>query len=281
MAVRARLEGILVGLLGPGNAAAFRNLIDQAVREGWTAPEFEAAVYQSQEFRQMFPGIFRSDGSLRMTASEYREMSDSYRSIARTYGFRVNDARIGKLISGDVSIDEFTDRAEAIQRVSDFKPAFEQFRQALRARGISTAGLDTDQDIANFILGKGPELFYKIWEETSVGTAAKMAGINLGGKITKQIARRTPGVLSEAEMQAQMQDLARHIKTTLPMSKIQKMGLSKKDLVQLEFGGPRQAEIKQKAERILKSHEAFFQSRSHTGQTRRLGEGQQESAQSF
>ena len=208
-------------------------------------------------------------------------MADDYRGIARVYGFRVNDARIGRLISGNVSASEFTDRAEAIQRVSDFKPAFEQFKQALRARGISTAGLDSDQDIANFILGKGPELFYKIWEETSVGTAAKMAGINLGGQITKSIARRTPGVLSEAEMQAQMQQLAQNIKTTLPMSKIQKMGLSKKDLVTLEFGGKNQAEIRQKAERIVKSHEAFFAQRPTTGASRRLGEGQQESTQSL
>src|SRR3990167_5334387 len=158
---RQRLEDILIGLLGPGNAAAFRTLIDQAVREGWTSYEFEAQIYQSPQFRQMFPGIFRSDGSLRMTPSEYRTMADDYRGIARVYGFRVNDARIGRLISGNVSASEFTDRAEAIQRVSDFKPAFEQFKQALRARGISTAGLDSAQDIANFILGKGPELFYK------------------------------------------------------------------------------------------------------------------------
>jgi hypothetical protein len=229
----------------------------------------------------MFPGIFRPDGSLRMPPGEYRQLIDMYRSQARLYGYTdLTDAQIGQLIAGDVSVQEFTDRLEAVRRISEFKPAFEEFKQVLRARGISTAGLESDKDLVRFMLGQAPKQFYQIWEETAVGTAARMAGVKMGAKAQQHIARLTPGISSEAELQRQMQELARHIRTTLPLSKIQKMGLTKKDLITLEFGGPNQAKIFEKAQRILATQQAFAE-REPTGVALpQVGKIQQQRAQS-
>jgi hypothetical protein len=275
----ATLQGILHGFgIPPG---FFSDLIDQAVRNNWTTDELLAAIYGSPQFAQMFPGIFRPDGSLRMPPGEYRQLIDMYRSQARLYGYTdLTDAQIGQLIAGDVSVQEFTDRLEAVRRISEFKPAFEEFKQVLRARGISTAGLESDKDLVRFMLGQAPKQFYQIWEETAVGTAARMAGVKMGAKAQQHIARLTPGISSEAELQRQMQELARHIRTTLPLSKIQKMGLTKKDLITLEFGGPNQAKIFEKAQRILATQQAFAE-REPTGVALpQVGKIQQQRAQS-
>ena len=260
----------------------FQSLINQAVTNAWSWAQFEGAVYGSNAFANMFPGIFKADGSLRMSPAEYRSMSQSYIGTARQYGLNLNPSQIGKLIGSDVSLQEFADRATAIQRVTEFKPAFEQFKQALRARGISTAGLDSDKDIANFILGKGPKQFYKIWEETNIGTAAHLAGIGIGGQMTKSIARRTPGVLTEAQYQEHFKNLAQNLKTVMPMSRIQKLGISKRDLITLEFGGKGQDEIAQKVQRVMRNDQAFNElERSRTGRPLELGRQFQSQAQSL
>lgn len=258
---RVSFETILEGFgIPPG---PFTALIDQAVRQNWTIEELTAHVYSSPAFAQMFPGIFRPDGSLRMSPYEYRQLSDQYVSVARMYGITgLDQARIGRLIAGNVSIQEFTDRMEAIRRVTEFKPAFEEFKQVLKARGISTKGLDTDKDLVNFILGKGPKQFYQLWDELNVGLAARMAGAKISQKLVRSIARRVPGISSEAELQAQMQELARNIRTTLPLSKIQKFGITKRDLVTLEFGGPNQAKIFEKVQRIAATQGLFEQDRT-------------------
>jgi hypothetical protein len=45
----------------------FTDLINQAVVENWTTEELTARIYGTPEFHQMFPGIFRDDGSMRFS----------------------------------------------------------------------------------------------------------------------------------------------------------------------------------------------------------------------
>lgn len=243
----------------------FHDLLDRSIRLAWTPSEFMLAVYGSPQFQHMFPGIFRPDGSLRMTPYEYRSMADSYQSEARKFGItNLSQAHIGKLISGEVSATEFTDRMTAIQRVNEFKPAFDEFKQVLKARGIPTKGIDSEKDIVNFMLGKGPKQFYDIWDEMTVGTAARTAGVGIDQKTVRSIAKRLPGQADEAAMQGQFAKLAQDFKSLMPLSRIGKYGLSKQDLVNLEFGGPNQAAVAEKVNLIMKNQQAFAGQRART-----------------
>ena len=267
--------GIPIGMFG--------DLLDQAVTEGWSGNQLTMNIYASDEFQAMFPGIFRPDGTMRMTAGQYRNLADQYQSNARMYGIsNLSNAQIGKLIGGDVSVQEFTDRATAIQRVTEFKPAFEEFKQVLASRGIDTKGLDSDKDIVNFMLGKGPKQFYQLWDELSVGTAARMSGVHINQKLVKSIAKRMPGQADEAQLQSQFADLAAKMKTVMPLSKLGKYGITKRDLVTLEFGGKKQAEIADKVNRILANRGSFndSQNKAHVA-TSDFGTVQQERAQGF
>jgi hypothetical protein len=247
------LEQVLQGLGIP--LGSFMDLIDQAIREDWGVAQFSSAIYSSDTFHNLFPGIFRPDGSLKMSPLQYRSMSDQYNSLARTYGVDLDKARIGHLISGDVSAQELTDRLEAVKRLEDYKPAMEEFKQVLAERGIKGVG---DGDLVNFMLGKAPKQFYSIWEETQVGTAARTAGVHLKQGLIRKISNQLPGVQSEAQVTAGFQDLAQKIQSVMPESQYRKMGVTKKDLVELEFGGPHQAAIAEKVTNLLKTQEAFF-----------------------
>lgn len=232
-----------------------QQLVEQASREQWTSNQFIAAIYQSNTFKSTFPGIFREDGSLKMDPYQYKQQADEYQSIANRYGITIDNARIGSLINRDVSVDEFQTRAEAIGRIDENRQYFDAFKKVLEARGIK--GLNTDEEIADFLIGKGDKKFYDIWEEVQIGGAAKMAGVNLNAKMMNTISKKIPGAdtMDPAALQQSFQNLAASLRTALPQSKIQGYGLTKRDLVELEFGGPRQAAIADKVNRIMAQYQ--------------------------
>lgn len=228
----------------------FGNLIDKAVRNGWSPEHFESQVYQTPAFKRAFPGIFRGDGSLRMSPSEYRDMSDLYKELAQRYGLygELGKGRIGKLIKGNVSPQELEDRFTAIARMKEYGTAFKTFE---KLAGVNL----NDKKIYEFIMGKGPKQFYDLWEQTMVGTSAASAGVELSASEMRSIAKRVPGMQTEESVQAQFQNLAKNIKTLMPLSQLAKMGVSKSDLIELEFGGANQADIAERVDQIYRNYE--------------------------
>lgn len=232
-----------------------KNLIEQASREQWTTTQFAAAIYQSNTFKTAFPGIFREDGSMIMDPFQYRATADQYTQIANRYGIDIDKARIGNLIGRQISVDEFQTRSEAIARIDENKQYFDAFNKVAAARGMK--GLDTPEEMADFLIGRSDKKFYDLWEEVQIGGSAKMSGVNLGIKGIRQIAKAIPGEndMDPAALQQHFQNLAASLRTALPQSKIQGYGLTKRDLIELEFGGPRQAAIADRVNRIMAQYE--------------------------
>jgi hypothetical protein len=236
-----------------------RSLIEKSSREQWTPSQFAAAVYQSNTFKAAFPGIFRSDGSMIMDPLQYRAVSDQYKQVANRYGVDIDKSRIGNLIHRQVSVSEFQVRSEAIARIEENKVYFDAFNKVAAARGIK--GLNTPQEMADFLIGKSDKKFYDLWEEVQIGGAAKMAGVGLNVRNIKQIAKAIPGEedMDPAALQQHFQNLASSLRTALPQSKIQGYGLTKRDLIELEFGGPRQAAVADKVQRVMAQYEGNMQ----------------------
>lgn len=250
--IRNMLRDTLKGLgLRP---VQFNNLIDKAVRNGWAPEQFESAVYQSPAFKQAFPGIFRGDGSLRMSPQEYRSVADSYKEIAQRYGLygELGKGRIGNLIKGNVSPQELSDRFSAVQRMKQYAPAFDAFKQLV---GNQTGKKLTNENIYEFVMGKSPSEFYDIWEAASVGAAAGSAGVNISAAEMRSIATRLPGIQTEESMYSGFQELASKIKTLMPMSQLANMGVNKGDLIELQFGGPKAADIASRVDQIIRNFE--------------------------
>jgi hypothetical protein len=238
----------------------FGNLIDKAVRNGWSPEHFESQIYQSPAFKRAFPGIFRSDGSLRMSPSEYRQISDQYKELAQRYGLygELGPGRIGKLIKGNVSPQELTDRFTAISRMKEYGTAFDVFKKIVGEQ-MPQNGKLTDENLYEFIMGKAPKAFYDLWEQTMVGTSAASAGVDLSAAEMRSLAQRLPGMQTEEQLQANFQKLAKDIKTIMPLSQLTKLGVNKSDLLELEFGGPNQADIGERVDQIYRNYEGAHQ----------------------
>ena len=81
-----------------GNTASVpwvQALVDQALAQGWSVGQLETAILNSPQFEQMFPGIKRPDGSLRMNATEYRQLAEVYYNVGQDYGLGIGRDQVG------------------------------------------------------------------------------------------------------------------------------------------------------------------------------------------
>jgi hypothetical protein len=240
-----------------------RDLIDKAVRRSWTIDEFLGHVYSSETFIDTFPGIFRADGTLKMNAAEYLQAFDQYASLAQSAGIKIDKKIFGNLIAGDTSYAEFNDRVSAVESVIDNKVYLDAFRDTLRSMGISVKGMETPQDYADFVMGRSTKRFYNLYEELQVRGAAGMAGLtNLGERTVNKIVGAVESKdMSPAELEEHFKSLANKIRTVLPASQLAGLGISKKDLVTLEFGGANRDAIEDRVTQAISNYEGYFQQR--------------------
>lgn len=119
-----------------------------------------ATVRQHPSYDQHFPGIKRSDGSLRMSESEWFSTREAYSTLIREYG--LNDSlfsgRFDQLMENDVSPAELAQRLGAAysQIVSNI-PAVRQAYAAWFGDGMTDAAIFAsfiDADVADDILNE-------------------------------------------------------------------------------------------------------------------------------
>lgn len=263
------------------HAGEYANLLDLAIRKGWSRAELHNQISNSKVFKKSHPGIHDEAGNLKMTPDEYKAQKNAYNQAAHSMGLHnLSGDQIGELIQKDVSAQELGDRLEAIKRIQEYKPALQQFKLALESRGIDTKdlNLNNNEKLGDFILGLGPKRFYSIWENTQVGTAAYNAGADIKAPGQKFISKLVPGQMSESELQNKFASMAQHIQKTMPLSRIYGHKLSKRDLAVLEFGGRNkhglnQAQIGERVERILATAQAFETEKRGAYETKAGGRG--------
>lgn len=237
------------------------NLIQTAASKGWNVARFTQAVSQTPEFQQRFPGIFNDAGGLKMTPAAYMQQEKSYQNVAAQSGLNIGPGRMAYLFRNDVSPTEFQTRASAIAKIRDNADMFKSFSQQLAAEGLAPKGGLSKQDLFKFVLGEGNSQWYQSYNNTLSRYYGQQSGITFGhapnksytdlnAKTVEKIGQKG---LSEADLQSGYSKLASDLTTAMPLSKIQKFGLTKQDLVELEFGGPKQAAVAQKVQMLLKN----------------------------
>ena len=84
------------------------------VKDGYTDEAIVGLTRQTEQWKQMFQGIVRPDGTLRMNESQYLQTKDAYSSLLFNYtGQRVTDsAQIKALLDNEVSPAEFEQRLQ-------------------------------------------------------------------------------------------------------------------------------------------------------------------------
>jgi hypothetical protein len=227
-------------------------LVKDAIKNGGADPfsYFYAKLIQSKQFNHYYPGIKRSDGTLRMTPAQYQQYTDAALSLAKKNGFAVSRAQIGNEIANDVSLDEYSFRVQAASQIRSNKDLF----NAMNAMGIP---IKNAQDAFNFMTGKSPKHVYDTYEAATFIAGATSAGLSIDAKRAKELAAQTPDLTDFAAIQKGYADLADKLKTA--GQNLSAFGLTQRDLEVLEFGGAGQAAIAAKANQALLQNQAQSQ----------------------
>lgn len=251
--------------LGPGDLAGilrgfglspnlFDDLIDQAVRNQWSAAQFEAELYASGEFAEAFPGIFRADGSLKMTPAEYLRLAygdGGYQDIARQYGIRLDRRRIGMLVENDISPDEWLERAEILREARRNEIYRQNWNRVLRSLGRPE--LDR-KDWYRFLAGRTDERIANLEE------AATLVGeLGVAPREAMRAARQIGGggeFLDLAELVAQVRRLMDVVEPELRAA-----GITAADIAVLEAGSDPKG-IARRVEQIVRNRQALTRATS-------------------
>lgn len=100
------------------------------IKEGYNDDSLVGLVRQTSQWNEMFQGIKRTDGTLRMTEGSYLQTKDAYTTLIFNYtGKRVtSSSQIAGLLENDVSPDEMEKRLQIYDSVKrdggDIRSAF-------------------------------------------------------------------------------------------------------------------------------------------------------------
>lgn len=222
------------------------------------------AIEQTPQFHEAFPGIFNSNGTLKMSPTQYITTKKSYEAYATKNGVMMDPKRLTWLFQNNVSPTEFAQRSQAVQTLRDNQQYFNAFNQQLKQQGMQPL---TEADKFKMIMGEGNAEWYDTWNNASSRYAGEQAGLKFGPSATgtganylrlgEGVVKQVAGLgLTAGQTSSGYAQLAKDLTSLLPQSRIQGMGLTKKDLVQLEFGGPNQAAIAVKAAQIVANEKA-------------------------
>jgi len=223
-----------------GISAGFQFLVDQAIRNQWTASEFEQHLVRSRSFQKLYPGLVDADGNIQSTlaagsqnlqaaVNKYKVLRDQYSLVAREFpGIKLNAQKIGALIGNQVSVDEFARRSSALSQVRTNPGLKDLFNEELKALGKPP--LD-DIGWMKFMAGASGRNFYDIYE----GAVLRAQGLNLTAEEALAAARSVGapggGPADLGGIIAQVRSLKSDIAPELARE-----GITETDLIQLAGG---------------------------------------------
>lgn len=219
--------------------------IDKAIRNASSLDEAgllaQEYILGSNKFKTAYPGIFRSDGTLKMTVAEYLNVSEGYRSTAAAYGFSLNKDQMGQLVKLDVSPAEFDTRAKAVQIVQRNPDAFkalqrqvDEYNQNVPSDRRIRFNLTNPSSVVNFATGGGDRQVYDLFEAAQFEAAAQRQGIPLSGARARELARRTAGIAEFGEVQEGFQQIGSLLRDY--DSELRAFGVGQRDLEEQAFG---------------------------------------------
>jgi hypothetical protein len=108
-----------------------------------TPEEVVLRLRQEPNYRRRFPGLWREDGSLRMSEAEYLQSEQNKRQLLRQYGFDEKDydtpSKLAGFFEAEVDDNELQERLDTYARLRDGS-------QAVRDSFYVYAGLDVSVD---------------------------------------------------------------------------------------------------------------------------------------
>jgi hypothetical protein len=256
------------------------NLIEKGVRGQWSSTQFVSYLRQTPEYRQHFRGLQWRTG---MSEAQYNSTFAQYKARAQDIGERLSRKEFALALKQGLTFDEYSDRVDAVSRLTTYAPFWTQFQQVLELRGTNVPGEKlTKKEMVKFVMGLGPKKWENLLQETILtAQLERVAGIQVVARqagetptpdsyevtredilgILKRVEALNPGMELEELGGQDFAELGSFVRQH-SISYMQRYGLTTADLITARLGGPRAAEINERAERVRATQEAFLEPRA-------------------
>lgn len=221
-----------------------------------------------------FSDYFGPNGGPKISEGEYIALSRAYVAAGKQYGFTVTPSMISSWIAGSVAPDEVIQRFQYLKQMQDDPALSREFGQLLYARGLKAAPEWSFGEKVQYVKGQSSADWYNTASYFAVMADAVRAGIDPGSTgaygiswdTIFSIAKGNFGQEQVGQFTENFQKLAYDFKYVIPQARWTGFGVSKAELVALEFGSSKpgqQIEVADKVKRALATYQAAQQPRSN------------------
>lgn len=228
--------------------------IKRALQQGVADPATlaYAMILRSNVFKRFYPGIFRANGTLKMSPAEYESYVDSAKAQARSAGFTISRKQVGFLIQRDTSAEAYGFRVAKAAEIRANADVLNAFNRELKAAGEKP--LRRAEQVFDFLTGKADQRVYDLYERSAIRGAAESAGLDITRRRARQLAQ---GAAGTTDLETALDAFGRiATEREFALQELRSFGLSDRDLQAIEFGLAGGAELERKRDQALAQREA-------------------------
>ena len=239
-----------------------------SIAENWTETRFLKEIAVTDSFQQRFPAFQEMLG---VTGNNYTEALENYKSyeaqvkqLNRKYGEEADvKGLVEQAIKKGYTVEDIGATYDIFERAESNADALLAFQGVLDKEGLNFNVLSSE-GIVKFFEGSAPTQIYDIYEASSI--AEQVNRLDLDAEVdyeqALQIAKDTPGQLTQQQISAGLQSAAQTIAKFRQYIDLGYYGLTSDDIINLslgyrEPGGKTEVELATAISRIINVDENF------------------------
>ena len=247
------------------NDLEIKDMFYIAIAENWTDAKFLKQMAKTNAFQERYPAfndmLSLTGGAYDRALANYQEYEENIRVLNNRYGETANVQDLAaEAIKKGFTVDDLKETYDIFERAEKNASTLTSFQNVIEAAGLAF-DVTSPQGIVDFFKGTAPTEIYDIYEASSISEqAAKLDLSDLSVEEALEIAKNTPGQLTDQQVSASLQSAAQMITRYREYVDLGKYGLDPDTIINLslgyrEPGGLTEMELSGIVSRIIKEDE--------------------------
>mgnify|MGYP003647901020 CR=1 FL=1 len=267
------------------NDLEIKDLFYIAVAENWTDTKFLREMAKKNSFKERYPAF---QDMLSLTGGDHEQALVNYqgyerrvRELNNRYGEETDPiALAAESIKKGFTLDDLSQTYDIFERAEQNAGALLAFQSVVKAEGLDF-DVTSPQGIVDFFKGAAPTQIYDLYEASSITEQASKLNLdNLSVEEALEIAKNTPGQLTNQQVSSALQSAAQSLLKFREYIDLGSYGLDADQVINLslgykEPGGMTEIEMASAMSRIMQQDENLQNLSGNLLQNNNLQQGRQ------
>lgn len=267
------------------NDLEIKDLFYIAVAENWTDTKFLREMAKKNSFKERYPAF---QDMLSLTGGDHEQALVNYqgyerrvRELNNRYGEETDPiALAAESIKKGFTLDDLSQTYDIFERAEQNAGALLAFQSVVKAEGLDF-DVTSPQGIVDFFKGTAPTQIYDLYEASSITEQASKLNLdNLSVEEALEIAKNTPGQLTNQQVSSALQSAAQSLLKFREYIDLGSYGLDADQVINLslgykEPGGMTEIEMASAMSRIMQQDENLQNLSGNLLQNNNLQQGRQ------